>query len=306
MNNHHKSIIKLLLYYDIFDHMLSREEIMVNCCFQGESSKLPGLLEELTQQGFVYQINGYFAVRNDPSLLEKREKGSTSAARIMPKALKMARFITAFPFIRSVSLSGSLSKDYMYENGDVDFFIIARPERLWLARTLLVLYKKIFLLNSYKYFCLNYFVDEEHMEIEQENLFTATELFTLLPVTGRHYVKRLMEANPWVNRYYPQFPQRDIEEVDTERRGIIKRSLEWLLNNGLGNWLDRTAMKTTVKFWQKKYKDDPQDLFNKSFRLKRHIAKYHPENFQDLVLERFDERIKVFEQEKGINLNANF
>jgi hypothetical protein len=220
----------------------------------------------------------------------------------MPKAMKMARFITSFPFVRSVSISGSLSKDYMYEKGDVDYFIIAQPERLWLARTLLVIYKRVFLFNSHKYFCLNYFVDEEHMEIEQKNLFTATELFTLMPVTGRRFVLKLMKANPWVKEYYPQFPQRDIDLVEKVRRGNLKRLMEWSLNNRFGDWLDRLAMRTTIRFWQKKYKDDPKDLFNRSFRLKRHIAKYHPENFQDLVLQRFEEKLRSYELEKSVQL----
>ena len=302
MDKARKSVIKLLLYYDIFDHMLSLEEISVNCCMKGNPSPLTEMLDDLLKKGLIYQVNGHYSVRNDPGLLPKRESGSLRAAAIMPKAMKMARFITAFPFVRSVSLSGSLSKDYMHEKGDVDFFIIARPERLWLARTLLVLYKRIFLLNSYRYFCLNYFVDEEHMEIEQKNLFTATELFTLMPVSGRQYVVRLMESNPWVREYYPQFPQRDAGRVDDRMNGRWKSLLEWLLDNRFGDWLDRTAMKATIRFWKKKYRDDPKDLFNRSFRLKRHIAKYHPDNFQDLVLERYEQKLRDYEQEKNVDL----
>jgi hypothetical protein len=303
MNNLHKSVIKILLYYDIFDHMLNEEEIIMN--FNKDDGTLPitGILEELLAKGLLFRIDGYYSVRNDPSMVDKRKTGSGRASEIMPRALKMAKFITAFPFIRSVSLSGSLSKDYMHEKGDVDYFLIAQPERLWLARTILILYKRIFLLNSYKYFCLNYFVDEEHMEIEQKNLFTATELFTLMPVTGRRYVKGLMEANPWVKEYYPKFPQRDIELVEKFHRGYLKRFLEWFMNNRFGDWLDRLAMRMTINFWKKKYKDDPKDLFSRSFRLKRHIAKYHPENFQDLVLERFGQKIKEYERTHQISLD---
>jgi hypothetical protein len=302
MNNHHKSILKLLLYYDIFDHVLSLEEIKVNCCMQELAKTLPHDLDELASNGLIYQINGYYSLRNDVQLIEKRKEGSQRAQKIMPKALRMARLITAFPYIRSVSFSGSLSKDYMYEKGDVDFFIIAQPERLWLARTLLILYKRIFLLNSYKYFCLNYFVDEKHMEINQKNMFTATELFTLLPITGRRYIRKLMEANSWVNGFYQQFPMRDVGQVDSEKNRPLKRTLEWLMNNKTGDWLDRLAMKTTVKYWSRKYKDSPNDPFNRSFKMKRHIAKYHPENFQDLVLERYEQKLSEFVKEKQIEL----
>ena len=73
----------------------------------------------------------------------------------MPKAIKRAKFISKFPYIENVSISGALSKNYYNNDGDIDFFLITQPNRLWIARTLLIIYKKMFLLNSRKYFCVN-------------------------------------------------------------------------------------------------------------------------------------------------------
>ena len=303
MNGDHKAIIKLLLYYDIFDHPLTSEEIIMNCNLDGESAGQSGVLDEITAKGFIYRLDGYYSIRNDISLIEKRINGSKLANSFLSKAVKMARFISSFPFIRSVSLSGSLSKDYMDEKKDVDYFIIVKPERLWLARTILILFKRVFLLNSYKYFCLNYFIDDEHLEIEHKNIFTATELFTLIPVTGSKYINRFFEANYWVKEYFQRFPARDLSFVEPEHESFLKKTLEWMLNNHLGNALDQLAMKLTIKFWKKKYKDDPKDLFKNSFRLQRHIAKYHPENFQDSILDLYWKKVKEYEQEKKISLN---
>ena len=102
----------------------------------------------------------------------------------MHKALRNARLIFHFPFTRAIMISGSLSKNYADEASDVDYFIIVKPGRLWIARTLLIIYKRIFLMNSKKYFCVNYFIDEDHLEIEEKNLFTAVELTTLIPIHG--------------------------------------------------------------------------------------------------------------------------
>lgn len=303
MNKTQISIIKLLLYYDIFDHPLTGEEIIMNCNIEEDAPGKSVRLDEMTVKGLVYQLDGYYSVRNDNSLVDKRKNGSKLAADFLPKAIKMAKFISSFPFIRSVSLSGSLSKDFMDEKKDVDYFIIVKPERLWLARTILILYKRIFLLNSHKYFCLNYFIDDEHLEIEHKNLFTATELFTLVPVTGIKYIQRFFEANYWVKEYFHRFPAKDISSAELEHESFLKKTLECLLNNPLGNTLDQLAMKLTIRFWKKKYKDDPKDLFKRSFRLKRHIAKYHPENFQDLILDLYLKKVKEYEQDKQISLN---
>ena len=85
-----------------------------------------------------------------------------------------------FPFVRGVFLSGSISKGFMSESDDIDYFIITAPGRLWLTRTLLILFKKIFLFNSFRNFCLNYFIDSENLYIPEHNRYTATEIVFLI------------------------------------------------------------------------------------------------------------------------------
>jgi hypothetical protein len=303
MNETGISILKLLLYYDVFDHPLTKEEIILNCNLNGEATANPGILEEMTVKGLIYRLDRYYSVRNDFSLVEKRKNGNRQAAMSLPKAIKVAKFISCFPFIRSVSLSGSLSKEYMDEKTDIDYFIIASPNRLWLARTLLILYKRIFLFNSHKYFCLNYFIDFEHLEIEQKNIFTATELFTLIPVTGKNYMHEFIETNSWVKQYFQRYPIRDIGSVEPYHDSLLKKSLEWILNHFFGNVLDILAMKLTIKFWKRKYINDAKNLFDKSFRLKRYVAKYHPRNFQELVMDLYEQKVRKYEQLKQISLN---
>ena len=92
------------------------------------------------------------------------------ANEIMPKAIKISRKIAKFPFVESVNLSGSLSKGYYDLEDDIDFFIITKPNRLWIARTLLILYKKVFLLNSKKHFIFEVFFFEFYMFLIHQNV----------------------------------------------------------------------------------------------------------------------------------------
>lgn len=303
MNETGTSILKLLLYYDVFDYPLTKEEIILNCNLNGAAKSNPGILEEMAAKGLIYKLDGYYAVRYDPSLIKKRLKGNEMAAGYLPKAIKMAKFISKFPFVRSVSLSGSISKNYMDENKDLDFFIITRPKRLWLVRTFLIIYKRVFLQNSYKYFCLNYFIDEAHLEIEHKNVFTATELFTLIPVTGRTYMDRFVEANLWVKQYFKRYPFRDINTLEPEYDRTIKKVLEQVLTLLFGNILDILAMKLTILYWKLKYKNDKNDLFRTSFSLKRYVAKYHPANFQSKILDRYEQKMRKYEKLKQLSLN---
>ena len=92
------------------------------------------------------------------------------------------RSIKRFPFVRAVFLSGELSKNISSDDGDIDFMIVTEKNRLWICRTLLTFFKKIFLFNQKKYLCINYFVDEEHLHLPKKNIFTATEIAHVKPL----------------------------------------------------------------------------------------------------------------------------
>jgi hypothetical protein len=206
----------------------------------------------------------------------------------------MARFIGAFPYIRGVFISGSLSKHCMSADSDIDFFIVTEPGRLWLARTLLVFFKKIFLFNSHKYFCVNYFVDAAHLEIEEKNLFTATETVTLLPMYGREQYESFVLANTWAHDFLPHSPQRPNDGTPPQRRGFFKKTAEYLFNGWLGGWLDEQAMRLTVGHWRRKFRHFDDDTFDGAFKSRRHVSKHHPLYFQRSVLEQFERRLGAF------------
>lgn len=294
-----KCILRQLLYYDIFDHLLSKEELIRDCSFAEQAEVC---LDEMLKQEQVFEMDGYYSVRKDKRLVEKRKKGEENTRRSMPRARKMARLISQFPFVRAVALSGSISKGYMDSFKDVDYFIITKPNRLWLSRTMLVFYKKVFLLNSFRFFCLNYFIDENNLEITDQNIFTATELNTLIPIYGFELTRVLQQSNNWVRAYYGSLRKNETQE-EKPYFCFIKRTAEFLLSNFLGNWLDLFAMHVTVEYWKWKYRGSKSYLFKTSFRFRRDEAKYHPGNFQELILKKYDERVKMYERKLQIRLN---
>ncbi len=286
-------IIRQLLYYDIFDHPLTKEELFRNCTQKKDNHNG---LEYLLNKKLIFKINCHYSVRNDLQLSLKRIKGEENTHKSMPIALKMAKLISKFPFVRAVALSGSISKGYMDDSTDVDYFIIAKPKRLWLARTILIMYKKIFLLNSFRFFCLNYFVDENNLALPDRNIFTATEMNTLIPVYGHRLIDSFFKANTWVIDYYKGFPQNMTLEEKKIPNTTFKKLLEFLLSNFVGNWLDYMSMRLTIHFWKWKYRESRENFFKSSFRLNRSVAKYHPGNFQERVLTGFYKNIESFKK----------
>lgn len=285
----HLPVLSVLSYFEIFQYPLTAPEIF---SFAGNpdltEENVYTALEKGILDGQVYQFGPYYQTIDAPDWVGKRKDLNDRADQFVPIACRMGRLIGQFPFIRAVMVSGSLSKHSMGENGDIDFFLITTPGRLWVARTLLVLFKKIFLLNSRKYFCVNYFIDTDHLEIEEKNLFTATECATLLPVYGGQWYAVFIKANQWVSSgYFPHFSPRDTTLVPPDKPGRLKRGLEILLQTRFGALLDRWAMAVTLSFWNRKFKQLDTPQFELALKSRTYVSKHHPLSFQEKVLNKY-------------------
>ena len=289
-------MLQTLVYFERFSYPLTAEEVFQFSASAGFTQEsMTHALHEMVHKKQVFQYGDFFQTLEQPEWPRQRLENNRRAEHYLSIARRMARLIAAFPFVRAVMVSGSLSKHSMRADGDIDFFVVTAPGRLWLARTMLVCFKKLFLLNSRKYFCVNYFVDTEHLEIEEKNLFTATEVVTLLPMYGKELFLRFVKANHWAWTSFPNFPMRDTCETPALHLPWPKRALEYLLYGRLGKWLDRLCMRLTLAYWQKKFKHMPKETFELAFKSKPYVSKHHPLHFQAQVLESLEERLKELE-----------
>lgn len=295
------SALKTILYFSLFKYPLTRTEI-----FQFSDSEsqqdVDKEIETLLEKGVIYNFDGFYVDVNDPDRVERRLKGNEMARKIMPKAVRVSRKIAKFPYIESVSLSGALSKGYYDDEGDFDFFIITKPNRLWIARTLLVLYKKIFLLNSKKYFCVNYFISTDSLEISEKNLFTATEIATLIPLYGKTVFENFLSANSWAKPYFPNKPIFKTSTIRETRKSWVSELTQNALNGSIGLKLDNYLQRLTIKKWIRKFGHLAKADFNIAMKSTRHVSKHHPQNYQNKVIKRLHERYTEVIQQYNLNL----
>jgi len=287
-----RALLHTLWYFELFQHPLTAVELeRFSNCAKSSLENLEGILEELVAEGDVFQFGPYYQSKNDPAWVQRRKAYNQRADAMLPTARRMARLIGAFPFVRAVFVSGSLSKHCMAPDSDVDFFIITAPGRLWLARTLLVIFKKLVLFNSHKYFCVNYFIDTEHLEIEEKNVFTATETVTLLPLYGRHWYALFYQANSWAWAQFPNLPPRATGQIPELRPSFLKKTMEFVLLSPPGNWLDLWSMRLTVWYWRHKFRHMDPQTFDQALKSRRHVSKHHPLHFQKKILDAFAARV---------------
>lgn len=300
-NHMRDDFLKTLLYFDVFRYPLSVQELIYYAGVPAEKAEeAKSLLSEMVKGGWISQHKQFLFIGPDQSVVDRRIKGNQRANRRMKTARRYSRIISWFPYVRGVFLSGSISKGVLGENDDIDYFIVTDPGRIWIARSLLTIFKKVFLLNSYKNFCINYFIDTNHLSIRERNRFTATELLFLLPMHNLPLYNELIRMNGWAKNYYPVFRQKDSHAFYAAP--LMKRFLEWLFNNGLGDRLDNFLMMLSRKYIRKKYRSLDDDAFNNCFLLDKQELRYLPNRYQFTVLQKFGASLSAFEAERGIGI----
>ncbi len=296
-----QSLLQKLIYFDIFSYPLTSEELIKfsNIADLDENEGIR-ILRDLEQKKIISYHSGFYYLGNNPYKVTQRIRDNRLATLRMKTARRFAAIVANFPYVRAVFISGSLSKKVMKPDSDIDFFIITKPERLWLCRGFLTIFKKIFLGNSHRNLCINYFIDSESLEIPDRNIYTATEIAFLIPMFNYQLFREFISANQWIKNEYPNL------EI-AEENGIIKpmglkKILETAMNNRIGDWLDRECFTVITRFWKKKFHWLDEKTFSFNLRSLKNVSKHHPNSYQNFVLKQYQRKKFLLELSTGMAL----
>jgi hypothetical protein len=294
------AVVASLRYYSLFHYPLKADEIFGNMPTKCAISSVLAALEDLEQTEKIYKYEGYYSIDPDIRNLVLRRKAANKLAENKKlQAIKVGKFISNFPFVKFIGISGSLSKGYADPKSDFDFFIVTQENRLWMCRTLLHLFKKLtFLFAQQNKFCMNYFIDMHNLEIEEKNCFTAIELSSLIPVSGSNIYHQLMANNLWIDAFLPNgyIGFSSGMKTITDKRKVGKQIFESFFNLFFPGQLNKMLMRLTDKKWRRKWakKNYPMEDYDLAFKTTLHISKNHPANYQKKILK----AISKFEREK--------
>jgi hypothetical protein len=289
-----------LLYFDLFDHPLSRDELYTFFPERMESAQFDSLLSRITERTgsdrllrgrqAIRVCDGFIHLRNDNEVVKVRKHRERKARRMLRATKIVGRFLGHFPFVRGVFLSGSLSKGVNDGTADIDLFIIVSEERLWICRSIITVFKKVFLFNGKKFLCPNYFVTDRHLEIPERNIFTATELITLRPLFNERKLIELLQANRWVLEFFPNF--RIQHPAAIRRPSKIQQLLELPMSDGRISKWDNKLMHYYKGVWGRRYPAYSDSQRDFQFRTTPYASKVHPNDYQTKVLEAYENRLE--------------
>lgn len=304
LNDNAIQVIRTLLYFDGFKYPLTATEIF-------ERSKATSLLavksdlEFLCSNGYVIQYGIYYTIKGNLDWIASRQSGNRAAGAAMGFAKKYTRWMQMIPFVRSVFLSGSISKDYMDENSDIDYFVVIQEDRLFIARLFFVFIQRIILKNSAKHFCFNYMVTTNNLVFKDQSFYPAIELMTLKPMFHGQTFLQLLKENPWASRMFPNYPEPNLNTIPSKQL-MIQKIAELFFPNWFAQWIDNKLLAQTKKRWEIRF---PKRLFeqgHKNVFISKQVAKAHSTGFFDKINRQWQIDLDLFCQNNDTCLDEKF
>lgn len=293
------SILKVLLYFKVFDHPIRKEELFTFVC-DNNKINVQAALAKMVNEGMVRIKDDFVWVLNPESIVTKRIEGNEQAYKALKGAKKQARLLSWLPFIKCICISGSLSKYYMDKESDIDYFIIVDEKRLWITRFIFsFIIKLLKLCRMEKRFCPNYIITNTNLEIRNKNIYTAMEVVTLIPVYNQESYEMFLDANDWVRSYFPHYENNIAGDVYRYRKNL----LTIISRTKVFTWIDRAAYQLFKSRINSQLKAGKLKVKNDDIIITPDEYKYHIKDHKNTILHQYSKNVADFSRRYGIELH---
>lgn len=258
-----------VVYGDVFDWPLSQSELR-DWRISGE-----GGADKYVEHG-----GGYYFLPGRGKLVRQRlvkEKISTEK-RIIGEVV--ANLFVKIPTVEAIFLTGSVAVGSAIESSDIDLMIVTQPNCLWITRAIVVVLLKALQNygNGHDRICPNIFLDINHLEIKEKNLYTAHEVLQAKCLFDRGEVeKKWLNKNKWTKKFLPNAYKFRIKNLKIENS---LRIVNWKLK--ILGILELLAFVCQYLYQLPKQTSE---------RLGWGYAFFHPENLSEKVMVSFRQRL---------------
>ncbi|MEQ8584038.1 MAG: hypothetical protein RIC30_15310 [Marinoscillum sp.] len=200
-------IVYFINYASVFNDALSISDL---CAKIGTSNRaqVDKELEELEREGLIVKNSTYVAVTDLKEKLEMKADKERLSGYLLDRRMKQIQYLASLPIIKFVGVSGSLAAGNPAENSvskvDVDLFLIARQNTVWLVILLAAILRNFYFRFVNLPLCLNYIMEESDLLVYNQNFYTAHELRNMRPIVDKGVYTSLLETNKWSWEFFPE------------------------------------------------------------------------------------------------------
>lgn len=231
------AIIATLAFFSLYKLPISSKrlyELLLN--YKAGLEEVETALEILVLDNKILRSNNLYFLQN-----WSPETYHGNQLEITKKWAKIDRYfnwLAMLPFVKQISLINSLAMGTADSDSDIDFFVITKSNRLYFIRSMIIVLFR--LLGVYKTrqkikdrFCFGFFISEdslnlEHLLIKPLDPYLLFWLANMRPIIGGQQFWHLMQANAWLNDYFPNFkPMNRLATI--KQSGFLVKVFKFLL-----------------------------------------------------------------------------
>lgn len=288
----------MVLYFDVFRHPLTEPEL-TRLVRPGDPSAVARACDTLLTRGLLAGEGGLRFRPGGVRNVSRRRERSRHAERMWPWAHRAAGFLRSLPWVRGLLVTGSLSKNSAVPDGDVDFLVLVRPGRVWTLKSLLQGLRSVLPHPARELFCTNYLIATDKLEVDDQNLFTAVELATAVPLAGRESCVALLEANVWAREYVP-----GLDWSIARAKALSPDTLAGPGEPRARVRFESLAMDAFDRYWDRKYHWLDAGVRAQRFKRRQYVATNHLHDFQGYVLREVDARYRAVQLDRPLSRHA--
>ncbi|MCJ7740942.1 hypothetical protein MUP32_06570 [Candidatus Microgenomates bacterium] len=275
-----KAIIKTLVYADLFDYPLTKEEIWERL-IKIQNPKLKCQIKFKIQNiKFTKRKEKYYYLVGREEIIQLRKDREHYCEEKIEIARRVTKLLKLIPSVKFIGLTGAVAVGNADEDDDIDLLIITSANLLWTTRFLVTLSVDLMRLRRRpgdkkvkNKICLNMFIDENHLAIgkDERDLFTAYEIVQMKPLFEKEntYLK-FIQNNFWVKRFLPNAIEKNPCLAGRQANDKIPlRIIESLLK------------KLQLKYMQKRRTTE---------KIKTGVIRFHPRDIRKEIMKQFATR----------------
>lgn len=259
----HKNILATIAYYDAQRYPLTTFEVWKHY-FQSIAPQSISFyqvfdcLQQLKEKRYIVQVHGMWALKDHEHYVNGRLVKQKIAIRKIRQSAFWARCIAWVPFLRGLIVTGTMAMKNTTIHSDWDVIVVVRQGRIWIGR--LFVTAILHLLGKRRHgdrmenrFCLNHFVTEGGLLLDEQNEFSAKELHFSTVLLGPQIHRVFVQENmTWMQSIIPHVSVPKLQSpitVDNDQiTRNIRKGLEWILDfSGIASLVNAVSRYVMVR-----------------------------------------------------------
>lgn len=177
-----EEIIKVIIFFDLFSFPLTILELKKFVPIDIDISSLNLILEEEVRIRRLEMNNGFYFLAGRREIVKVRRDRYNYSLRKIKIASYFAKIFFLIPAVSSVCLVNSIGSNNLRDGSDIDFLIITKSKRIWLARLFCtgiakVLNRRPTKENKRDKICLSFYLSEERLSLKDLKIESGDPYF---------------------------------------------------------------------------------------------------------------------------------